>query len=223
MAEYDASINYVRLHLDWIHANKTFKPKVGLDAVPCCGSIQKFDTYYDQQEHYYRELKDPNRWAWMCLRDDVKWKNGAREDINQQVNIMFGITNAVEYPKFFVTFNFDKNKFDSSKVLVDLGKLMIKDWIKTLHGAFENYTEKGEHPHLMLVISVDKYKNKIREKMITSPLAKYCGGANFIDIKRAQSYHNDYVSLDKDPKKQDYLDKDVLWRVEQNLPHQILK
>lgn len=221
MAEYDPSTNYVKLHLEWIRANPRFKPKNGLDA-PVNGKPH-YETYYDQMAGMYRELTAPNVWAHMALRDDVKWKSGARQDINDQVNQMFGITKKEEFFKFFVTFNFAEDLFKPDKVLADVNAYIKKSWIKSVHGAFEYWTENGHHPHFMMVIAVDKYKNKMLDKMKESSLAKYCKNKEAIDVKKAKPCHEDYVSLDKDPKKSEYLEKDILWRIDNNLPSEIKK
>lgn len=221
MAEYDSTINYVSLHLEWIQANKNFKPKGGLDSV--VNGKPHYETYYDQQAAIYRDLKDPNHFAWICLRDDVRWKSGARKDVNDQVNLMFGITKKENFPEFFVTFNFANDLFDSQKVLKDVALFLKLSWIQSCYGVFEYHTETGGHPHLMMIIAVNKNSNKVKDKMLESRLAKYCRGANFIDVKRAKEFHHDYVQLQKALPKSEFLEKDVLWRIEQNLPHEIVK
>jgi len=220
---YDPSENYVKLHLEWIRANDKFKPKGGLDKV--INGLPAFSSYYEQMVHYYHNSAPEyrNKVAMYWLRDDVKWKAGGPKDINKLVNEMFGITKKEEYPAFFVTFNFDESKFKPKEVLNDLGKFMSLSWIHSVQGAFEYYTEHGHHPHLMMVITITNKPNKTKERMLESRLAKYCGGSNFIEVKRAKDYHNDYVLLSKTKSKQEYLEKDELWRIENNLPHEIKK
>lgn len=223
MAEvvYDPDIDFVKLHLQWIQENQSFKPKGGLYSI--INGKPHYETYYDQMSAMYRELTYPNKYAFVCLQDDVKWKNRDSTEITRHVNEYFGITKKVEYPAFFVTFNFDEKKFVASKVLKDLGVFLQLSWIETCQGMFEYYTEKGCHPHLHMVITVNKYSNKVKDKMFESRLAKYCAATNFIDVKRSKDYHNDYVLLSKASSKQEFMEKDEMWRIENNLPHEIKK
>lgn len=214
MEQFDETKNYKSIHLEWIKANRGFRPQRGI--------MPMYNTYLDEMTEMYNETIKANKTAYVYLRDDYNWSKRSRS-INDEVAVLFGDKPIDNNPKFFVTFNFDEQLFNSQNVLKDLAKFMSKDWIKSLTGAFEYYTEKGHHPHLMMVISVNKYKNKILDKMKESILAKYCKSVNFIDVKKWQPFHDDYVALDKDPKKKEYLDKDVLWRIEQNLPHSIKK
>lgn len=215
MEKYNDSKNYKTIHLEWIKANRGFRPQRGVRS--------EYKSYYDDMSDMYNnEGIYKNKTAYIYLRDDYNWSKCSLT-INDEVAMMFGDKPVDKNPKFFITFNFSEELFDSQKVLKDLVKFMSKDWIKSLVGVFEYHTETGHHPHFMMVMSVDKYKNKILDKMKQSILAKYCKDLAKIDVKRHQPFHDDYISLDKDPKKQEYLDNDVLWRIEQNLPHQIKK
>lgn len=226
---YDPTENYVNLHLEWIRNNPRFRAKGGLDIINTTLVHNHPKSYLEQQQSLYATLQSEgskeraNKWAYNCLLCDLKWKNGGAKDINERVNTMFGITPVIDYPKFFITFNFSEDLFKPDKVLKDLAKFMAKSWIKTLDGVFEYHTNTNNHPHLMMVISVDKYKNKILCKMKESILSKYCKDLAFIDVMKWEPRHDDYIALDKAPSKKDLLDKDVLWRIEQNLPHSIKK
>lgn len=221
MSEYISDTNYVRLHLDWIQANKSFKPKGGLDTV--VNGKPYYSSYYDQMSAMYKTLKNPNKYAYLALGDDVKFQSGGSRDINKLVKEMYGIVPKEDLPAFFITFNFDKKRFNSEKILSDLAKFLQLSWIKTCHAVFENYTENGEHPHLMMFVTVTKNQNKMLDKMKESRLAKYCAGLNFIDVKRGKDYHQDYLLLEKTESKRECLEKDVIWRIENNLPHEIKK
>lgn len=214
MEHFDASKNYKTIHLEWIKAHRGFRPQRGI--------MPTYNNYLDEMTDMYNETIRLNKTAYIYLRDDYLWSKRSKS-IDAEVAEMFGDKPVDTNPKFFITFNFDEKLFNSENILKDLGKFMSKDWIKSLDGVFEYHGEKSNHPHLMMVISVDKYKNKILDKMKESILAKYCGNSTFIDVKKHQSYHDDYIALDKDPKKKESLDKDVLWRIEQNLPHSVKK
>lgn len=221
--EYDEKVDFVKKHFDWIKEHKLFVPKGGRMKNHTTGA-NLYPSYLVEMEAFYRDIHvNKNKIAYVHYKDDVFWEAAPKKSATEEANILFGITKKEEHPAFFITFNFDENKFDSQKVLKDVSKLIELSWIVTCQGAFEYYTKYGGHPHFMMVITVNKYSNKIKNKMFESRLAKYCKGNNFIDVKRCQDYHNDYVLLDKSSSKQEFLHKDELWRIEQNLPHEIKK
>ena len=77
----------------------------------------------------------------------------------------------------------------------------------------------------MFKLVVNKYgkKGKLLDKMAESALAKFTGGKSYIDVKPFLPCHTDYLQLDKTPDKSEYLEKDKLWRKENNLPEFIEK
>jgi len=214
MEEYDDTIDYKAKHLEWIKEKKGFRPKRGVMII--------YNNYLEEMTAMYNESIKLNKTAYFYLKDDYFWSKRSKTIIDE-VAQMFGDKPVDNYPKFFITFNFSENKFNAVNVLKDLEKFMSKTWIKSLEGVFEYHGETNNHPHLMMVISVDKYKNKILDKMKESILAKYCGNSSFIDVKKYQPYHSDYIALDKDPSKKENLDKDVIWRTENSIPHFIKK
>lgn len=217
--EFDESIDYKALHLDWIRESK-FVPKTSLGMKDLTGKpLSYFDSMYTLYYGEHAVFKN-NKTAYMFLCDDYKAFKKPVESAVKKVAMLFG--DQAPIPMWFITFNFDASKFDIPKVIKDLDKFRMKSWIQSFEGVFEYYTECGSHPHLMMLLGQDKYsKAKLLDKLSESSLAKYTGGKNFIDVRKAEPRHRDYLDLDKCDKKRDYLDKDIIWRTENNIPHKI--
>lgn len=205
MEGYNENVDYKRLHLEWIKANRGFRPQRGL--------MLMYNNYLDEMTAIYGDgTIKLNTTAYMYLRDDYNWSKKSKS-INEEVAVMFGDKPENHNPTFFVTFNWSDENFKRDKVLDGLRKLFAKSWIDNARAVFEYNTEKGNHPHLMMLIQVNKHKtigrfsDKIFQSSLASTLAK-----NFIDIKIGRPYHIEYMDLDKRPEKQMYLDADKIWR-----------
>lgn len=223
--EYDPEVDWREAHYEWIKENKNFTPKAG--RLKTLSGANMYPGYLEEMVARYRDmsLATVNKMAYVHYKDDVFWSRAEKGTATKKALLLFGLDVKKTYPAFFVTFNFSPLKFKPVEVLKDLGKFMDKSWIKSLDGIFEYYTEEGEHPHLHMYMEVDKYNTcgKILDKMKESRLAKYCAGANFIDVKKGLPHHKDYVDGDKSVAKKDNLAKDEMWRIENNLPHRIVK
>lgn len=221
METYKEEVDYKRLHLDWIKANPRFKPKVSM--------LDRYTTYLEQMEAMYYStdaVLKHNFTAYLYLRDDYKWKTSGAKDVNDRVAVMFGGKIEQKEPTFFVTFNFDNSKWNAIKALSACNKLLEKTWITSAYGVFEYHGNTQNHPHLMMKLVVNKYgklgklKDKLKE---TSLCTQLMNGINFLDIKIYQPYHDDYMQLDKALEKNQQIENDKVWRLEQGLPEFIEK
>lgn len=204
MELYDSSKDYKRIHLEWIKANKGFRPQRGI--------MPMYNSYFDEMLDMYQETLKQNTTAYIYLRDDYEWSKKSKT-INQEVASMFGDVPENTNPTFFITFNWNDTNFDIPKILNGVGKLFSKSWIDNARGVFEYHGSQKNHPHFMCLLQVNKHKSfgRIRDKIFQSALGKTLT-SNFIDIKVAKTYHQDYLDLDKCESKQESLAKDVLWR-----------
>jgi hypothetical protein len=221
MEGYNSEIDYKNLHLEFIKANPRFRPK--------CGLLDRYQSYLEQMQAMYYGNDATiklNTTAFLYLRDDYKWKKSGMKDINEKIALMFGDNPEQKDPVFFITFNFDNSKWDANKAINAVNKLFEKSWITSAYGVFEYYGSQQNHPHLMMKLVVNKYgklgklKDKLKE---TSLCTQLMSGINFLDIKLFQSYHNDYMQLDKSLEKKEQLDKDIVWRKVQGLPEFVEK
>lgn len=204
MDEFDASKDYKTIHLEWIKANRSFRPK--------CGLNPNYINYYDQMTAYYRETLKQQYTAYRWLRDDYMWSKKSKT-INQEVAQMFGDEPINENPTFFITFNWSEDNFKIPSILTAIKKLFSKSWVDNARGVFEYHGLTNNHPHFMALVQVNKHKTfgRFKDKIFQSSLAQTLG-KNFIDIKEAKTYHQDYLDLDKSNEKTECLEKDKVWR-----------
>lgn len=214
---FDSAVDYMTLHIEWADKHKSFKPKDF--------NSKMYNSYKEELVALYLgndKVIKSQRTAYTLMKMDLQYMYTLR-DVDTKVNEIFGIEPVVELTSFFVTFNIDPKKFDAQKLIKAIESLKIKDWVAGFYGVMEYYGEKSNHPHLMCKISVaDKYKKwgKFKDKMKQTIIFRnFMAGDNFLEVKKFESYHDDYLALDKSPKKQESLDKDIIWRNENSIPH----
>lgn len=215
MEAFDSSKDYKRLHIEWVKANKSFRPRTPPPLT--------FNSYLEYLIDVYAFTIKQQMTAFIWLKDDYNWSKKSKS-INEEVAKMFDADHLPNYDNtFFVTIGFNEQKFNPPAVLKALNKLFEKDWITSAYGVFEYYSEKGQHPHLMMRLQViesifKKGKGKIADKIMDSCLGKFFDGRNYVDVKFWLPCHQPYIELNKCSEKKEFLEKDVLWRIENNLP-----
>lgn len=204
MEEFDESKDYKTIHLEWIKANRSFRPKNGIRL--------NYTTYFEDMQDLYRDGVKQQKTAYLWLRDDYQWSKKSKT-INQEVAQMFGDEPINENPTFFITFNWSQDNFKIPSILTAIKKLFSKSWVDNARGVFEYHGLTNNHPHFMSLIQVNKHKTfgRFKDKILQSSLAQTLA-KNFIDIKVAKSYHQDYLDLDKVNEKTECLEKDKVWR-----------
>lgn len=214
---YNPDIDYKTKHLYWIKANRAFRPR---SPIP-----PGYSSYYEFMIEFYHETIKQNKTAYLLLMDDYNWSIG-QTDINKEVADLFGKNQQCKDDNsYFVTISLNPEAFNSVKVLAALNKFNEKSYVLESYAVFEFHTENGGHPHIHLKITMDKYKqkSKVLQKISESPLGKFVMSKNFIDVKRWEDYHQEYIELDKRPEKKVYLDADIEWRKKNNLPEYVKK
>lgn len=221
---YDENVDYRTKHIEWLRSKKGFRPKGG-NPLP-----MQFPTYLEYLNFTYfsndglsSKGDKRNRYAFMNLRDDVKWAHHSK-DIVAEVDELFGFKPKNTNPTFFVTFNWNDSNFKLEHALKGVERLFSKSWVDNARGVFEYHTENGNHPHFMALIQVNCHKTlgKFRDKMFECSLANGLA-KNFIDVKVAKSYHEDYIDLDKQESKREFLELDVEWRNNLGIKHEYSK
>lgn len=215
---FQDGIDYMTLHIDWANANSRFKPRDFRS--------QYYENYKDELTALYRgddAVVKQQKTAYTLMRMDLEYKMSL-VNINDRVDEIFGIkTKIIDTTDYFVTFNMDEKKFVVDKVLKAIDALKQKSWVMDFYGVMEYHGDKSNHPHLMCKITLgDKYKKWgiFKDKMKQTILFRnFMSGDNFLEIKKFESYHDDYLALDKSPKKQESLDMDIIWRQENSIPH----
>lgn len=222
VADYDSSIDYRSIHLEWIKKYKHFKPKGGL-ALALNSSQPAYKTYYDQMEDMYNNVYKLHKTAYLLLRDDIKHFT-VRDDIDDKVSQVLGL---VQTQKYFITFNFNDNNFDLSKILPAFERFKQKTYIHKMDAVFEYHGSRGNHPHIHMVVEVkgaDRTFGRFKKVMKQTQLYKLLAADNFFDIKAYNpARHEDYIDGNKRAEKEALVAKDKVWRTSLGLEHIYLK
>ena len=210
------SIDYVSAHLSWVKSHPSFSPKYAQD-------IERGRTYYQHLQDLYRS----------CNASDVI-KQGFAKDIfyadrlwleNAMVVNNLITKEIIEEKKllpgeWFVTIGFNHQTWTIAKCVMAISKILEFDWILSCKANFELYRENGEHPHCHFFIKTHEPRSKILEKLFRP---KYIQSIvlkkSFIDIKKAELYHYDYINLNKTSSKLDYVLMDTEWREKNGIPN----
>jgi len=224
LSEYIPSEDYKQLHLQFIRENPRFKPYTPVL------EMYKGDYYKEMTALYYGTdaVYKLNKTAYTLVRDDYERCFGPiAKPATKKLQLMFGKPEDTQI-SYFVTFNFDTKLFKTPDILnIGVSRFLKLSWLVSCYGVFE-YHGQNNHPHLMMRVTVDKNiiknKGKLKDKLIqTSLYTKFVSGVNFLDIKPFSPYHNDYLLLSKTESKTESMEKDILWRIEYNLPEYIEK
>lgn len=227
--DYDPSVDYKIEHLDWLGERKHFCPGWAMMNGTCKSYQELMCQMYYGADASIRS----NKTAFLYYRDDVyAVKKTKDKSATQRALETFGLTAKKEtsYPdKWFITFNYPpdahtKDKF-VSKVETGVQRLFMKEWVLEARGCFEYYGKTKNHAHFMCVIKINqdcnpicnisKFHKVIKEASIASLIKE----KNFIEFKKFEERHDEYVDLIKCEAKQDALDKDRTWRDKMGLRH----
>lgn len=216
MEGYKEDVDYKKLHLEYIKANPRFRPLGGVSP--------NYSSYFEQLSSLYHEgsIKS-NKTAYIFLRDDYNHQKKSKT-INDEVATMFGDVPENNNPTYFVTFNWTDDNFKLDKILNAIQKLFSKSWIDNARGVFEYHGLQGNHPHFHSLIQVNKHKTfgRFMDKIVQSAMGSTLN-KNFIDIKVARPYHLEYLEFDKRVEKTECLEKDIIFRRENNLKDVYIK
>lgn len=112
-----------------------------------------------------------------------------------------------------ITMNFKKGTDIKEKIAILQDKQQSITWLKASKFVVENYTAKGEHPHIHMVI---KSERKPKKSAIIKQLSKWLAlEPNFIDVRK--NHQEGYVEGIKTEHKKGYVDKDKMWRLSQGI------
>lgn len=210
-------------HLLWVKNHKEFAEQINNHTETLYGYIDVLREMYFGHIHwleskglptdvYNREME---RMAEKQLRDDM-----ARFAEAQQALVQVALPQT-EKPDWFITLGFNHQTWDVQKCSEIINKVLSLPFIKDAEAVFELYRQNGEHPHCHFYIeTINKIpKSKILEKIwAVAGIKKVILNKNFIDIKIAQPIHKKYVKGEKRDEKLEYVEKDKVWRKENNIP-----
>lgn len=131
------------------------------------------------------------------------------------------VYNKVDNLKRFITVGFNHQEWTITQCVYVIKNILQNKIFKSGTARFELFRENGEHPHChFLVTLVDKLPNsKIVEKIYaTKGIKKVVLKKSFIDVKECNSSHENYIQGNKCPAKMPYVERDKLWRLQNQIP-----
>lgn len=198
-------MDYKSIHLNWLSTHKDFQPKHSED-----WSV----SYYEIMKFTYSQSGATQEYAKMCLVEDIDWYNKVRTTLNQ---LQFPIQPTT---KHFVTVGLNHQTWSVSSGVKLIESILSFDWVDKAQAVFELHRENGIHPHIHFLIESNLSKSKILEKIwACKGIKKIVLQKSFIDYKLAMPYHDKYILGDKTEDKIIYVNKDRVWRVENNIKH----
>lgn len=124
-------------------------------------------------------------------------------------------------PKWFITIGFNHQTFKISDAVLVIRRICENKIFKEIRGVFEMFRENGEHPHVHFLAELHETlpKSKILEKLwATKGIKKQVLSKTFIDVKKAEDYHTNYILGIKKQEKMKYIEKDKEFRKKNNIP-----
>lgn len=203
--------DYKSAHLQFIKDRPNFVPKGGTFSIP----------YYEVMQELYRSPAVVQELAKVMWLADIEWHKVYQKAYNDALRSF-----DVDQQRVFITIGFNHQTYTIQKCIDVINNIKKLDWIVTLHGVFEMHRENGEHPHFHCLITLNEKipKSKVLEKLwAVKGIKKVVLQKTFIDYKPAQPHHEDYINLRKVSTKMPYVEKDKLWRIENNIPEKFIK
>lgn len=208
--------DFVSAHLSWVKRNPSFSPKYAQD-------IEPGRTYYQSLSDFYCPATTgntiPQTIAKMMYKSDREWFENSKvidnliskEIINEKKLIPTA---------WFVTIGFNHQTWNAAKCVKAITNIIDFDWIISCKANFELFRENGEHPHCHFYMTTYEPKSRILEKLFRPKYVKdIVLKGSFIDIKKAELYHIDYINLVKTDGKMSYVNQDIEWRLKNNVPN----
>lgn len=203
--------DYKSGHLAWLVSHPKFTPK---DAQDYRADI----SYYEIMKFTYNNKHCSQEDAHIFWRRDIEWHKRAYDlanEINKEVEKLKPTPNGL----WFVTIGFNHDTWTIADCDKCIRKILEMEWIISGKANFELYRTNGEHPHVHFILETKEPKSRILDK-IFRPLyvKKVVFSRNFIDVKPMMDYHLKYITLDKVSEKMECVEKDIIWRKENNIP-----
>lgn len=199
------NLDFKSIHLNWLSTHKDFKPRHSEDwDVP----------YYEIMKFTYSQTNATQEYAQRCFVEDMTWHKQVQTVINEYLTAK---TSSVRH---FITIGLNHQTWSIPLGIKLIETILHFDWVESGKAVFELHRENGIHPHIHFLIDSKLPKSKILEKIwATKGIKKIVLQKSFIDYKPAMPYHEKYIVGDKTEDKIIYVNKDSVWRVENNIKH----
>lgn len=128
-------------------------------------------------------------------------------------------------PVYMVTINYPDQFTEFAFMQEIVERIREKDWVKRFEWVHEYYTREGNHPHTHMIMTCHKKftPRRLAETIYsTKNLKKYCFALNFVQVEkdthRSWIDRHDYIVGNKREDKYQFLERDRVWREENNIP-----
>lgn len=207
--------DYVSAHLSWLKSHPTFQTHL-YDNIPPYSSYEQMKMWYDDIQR---------------VRPDLL-QSLARSNLEKDLKSFMGINDLVEQMKseikaavktrrmYFVTIGFNHQDFDLEKAKALVDHINNLPWIKAFKANFEYHRTNGIHPHIHYLLLVDDLaKSKVVEYLWSvRGIKKLVVNKQSIDVRIPNSSTLNYIQLIKAPEKMECVEKDKVWRKENQIP-----
>lgn len=205
-------MDYKTAHIQWLTNTKNFVPKYA-------GDYSRGVSYLETMVSLYADARIPQEMAKAMFVSDKCHYNKSYQVI-KEVDRLVNKTTPKPSEAYFVTLNFNHNTWSVDKCVSAIKQIIAMEWVERCKANFEYHTEDGFHPHCHMYIETSIPKAKMKANLWRPKYIKAIIGAqNFIDIKPGKAQHEDkYIVLDKQDEKMEYVEKDIQFRKDNNIP-----
>lgn len=197
-------------HLAWIHKTKTFCPRYPSDyRVP----------YLQVMTELYRDPRITQEMAQAMYLSDKVWFAQSSQ-IDKTLDKLVYEKVVTPDNLWFVTIGFNHQTWRIDKCCSAIERILDMNWVTRAKANFELHRENGLHPHVHFIIETKEPKSRVLDKIFRPRYIKDLVLArNHIDVKKAMPHHMKYIELDKTEDKMPYVEQDIKWREDNNIPN----
>lgn len=211
---YNPNYDYVSAHLAFVKKHSTFQPK----HIRLINGISYHEMLTEWYKSYWDDMavRPLNLVAYSNYMDDKKWLQ-EYYIIDQSI-----LNNKPLVNTAFVTIGFNHQEFTPKKAIELIQSLLQLSYVKDgTKAVIENFRENGEHPHVHIKLCHDTkvYKSQIIQSITRLRHARLLIlQRNFIDYKVFEEQHELYLQGIKKEAKLYLVEKDKIWRQQNNIP-----
>lgn len=207
--------------VDYIFESEGFAYSLVKADVPYLLRLSKLVPNFDLDSHRDDMIIMRLKWA---IKDAIELRR-ARRDIAALVND----DGNAETRKWFVTVNFDDvvvtDKVESGVISNFMDRVTSISGLNVISYVPEKFREGGKqiHRHIHMIIESDYKKSKVIQYIFQKNIkvgkekSLAISKKEFIDVKKWESHHDNYIKGIKRDEKQDCVEMDRVWRAEKGI------
>jgi len=159
------------------------------------------------------------------LRCDIRRLNGVSSlDTKLKALTSKSLGKSAPSLKRFITIGFNHQTYDIKQCLACIQSVLDMSIFKNGEAVFEFHRQNGFHPHCHFILEMHEplRPSKVVEKIFAvKNMKKIVLSKTFIDVKPCEEYHIKYLNGDKQTDKLDCVEKDKVFRKNNNIPEKL--